>query len=61
MHATPTPRTKRVTRTAYGNGARPGHLWCLSLQCTCPCAVLQGLIARPHGASERALHWPQGA
>eukprot|EP00965_Chrysotila_dentata_P136111 4499832-Pleurochrysis_carterae.AAC.1 len=41
MHATPTPKTTRVTRTAYGkNGARPGHLWCLmSLHCTRPCAV----------------------
>eukprot|EP00965_Chrysotila_dentata_P175414 5789968-Pleurochrysis_carterae.AAC.2 len=34
MHATSKPRTTRVTRTAYGNGARPGHLWCLRLHYT---------------------------
>eukprot|EP00965_Chrysotila_dentata_P013553 449562-Pleurochrysis_carterae.AAC.1 len=39
MHATPTPRTTRVTRTAHGNGARHCHLWCLSLHCTRLCAV----------------------
>eukprot|EP00965_Chrysotila_dentata_P067388 2230278-Pleurochrysis_carterae.AAC.1 len=39
MHTAPTPRTTRVTRTAYGNGARPCHLWCLSLHWTRLCAV----------------------
>eukprot|EP00965_Chrysotila_dentata_P101000 3336407-Pleurochrysis_carterae.AAC.5 len=27
MHATPTPRMTRVTRTAHGNGARPHYRW----------------------------------
>eukprot|EP00965_Chrysotila_dentata_P041633 1380749-Pleurochrysis_carterae.AAC.1 len=28
LHANPTPRTTRVTRTAHGNGARSHHRWC---------------------------------
>eukprot|EP00965_Chrysotila_dentata_P105326 3478588-Pleurochrysis_carterae.AAC.1 len=39
MHATPTPKTKRVTRTAYGNGTRPCDLWCLRQHCTRLCAA----------------------
>eukprot|EP00965_Chrysotila_dentata_P160815 5310764-Pleurochrysis_carterae.AAC.1 len=39
MHDTPTPRTTHVTRTAYGNGARPCNLWCLRLHRTRLCAV----------------------
>eukprot|EP00965_Chrysotila_dentata_P225055 6194541-Pleurochrysis_carterae.AAC.2 len=29
MHATPMPRTTRVTRKAHGSGARAHHKWCM--------------------------------
>eukprot|EP00965_Chrysotila_dentata_P096314 3183001-Pleurochrysis_carterae.AAC.1 len=38
MHANPTPRTTRLTRTADGNGARPCHFWCLRPHRTRLCA-----------------------
>eukprot|EP00965_Chrysotila_dentata_P100868 3332043-Pleurochrysis_carterae.AAC.1 len=62
MHATPTPRTTRVTRcAAYGNGARLHHQWCLGRTVPSPSCCLRALTPRPHGASQHALQWPQGA
>eukprot|EP00965_Chrysotila_dentata_P146877 4849378-Pleurochrysis_carterae.AAC.1 len=59
-NATPTPRTTRVTRTACGNGARPCHLPPVpELALHTPLRCLGDLTARPHGASEHALHWPR--
>eukprot|EP00965_Chrysotila_dentata_P097157 3211213-Pleurochrysis_carterae.AAC.1 len=40
MHATPMPRTTRVTRTEYGNGARPHRPWSRRMHRTRPCAVV---------------------
>eukprot|EP00965_Chrysotila_dentata_P047287 1569465-Pleurochrysis_carterae.AAC.1 len=61
MHATPMPRTTRVTRTVYGNGARPHRHWSRRMYRTRPCAVCVTPPPPPRGASEHALHWPQGA
>eukprot|EP00965_Chrysotila_dentata_P184252 6083154-Pleurochrysis_carterae.AAC.1 len=61
MHATPMPRTTRVTRTAYGNGVRPHRLWSRRMYRTRLFAVCVTSPPPPHGASEQALHWPQGA
>eukprot|EP00965_Chrysotila_dentata_P084292 2783666-Pleurochrysis_carterae.AAC.1 len=49
MHATSTPRTTRVTRTAYDNGARLGHPFCLRLYCIRLCAVC---VASPPARTE---------
>eukprot|EP00965_Chrysotila_dentata_P039818 1322774-Pleurochrysis_carterae.AAC.2 len=61
MHATPMPKKTRVTRTAHGNGVRPHQLWCLHLHCIRPNAVCVPSPPAPHGASEHASHWLQGA
>eukprot|EP00965_Chrysotila_dentata_P054660 1814700-Pleurochrysis_carterae.AAC.1 len=54
MHATSTPRTTRLTCIAYGNGAHPGHLWCLRLHCTRPYAVC--VTSPPEHAGPLSAH-----